>query len=326
VTDGARHPEISTVADGVRMIDTRMTGEPELNAVYLLEGEEPCLVEAGPGADLGLVLEALDSLGVDHGDLAHIVVTHIHIDHAGACGALSRRFGRATVWAHERGAPHLADPTRLVASTARTYGLDRMRAFFGETLPVDEGRLRALSDGDSIPLGDRALSVLHTPGHASHHIALHDTGSGAVFTGESIGSHMPWGPAYRPALPPPEVEVEMALASIELIRSRDPSSLLTSHFGPTPGVPEACDTAARQIRTWSETVRLRLEQDPECDTRTLAADLAALAADEFQQATGRPIDMTRYDALGSIGMNAAGLARYWRKRRERATPEPEPER
>ncbi|HEX7247654.1 MAG TPA: MBL fold metallo-hydrolase [Actinomycetota bacterium] len=323
MTDGARHPEISIVGDGVRMIDTRMAGEPELNAVYLLDGEEPCLVEAGPGADLGLVVEALDELGIGQRDLAHIVVTHIHVDHAGACGALTRRFDGATVWVHERGAPHLADPARLIASTARTYGPERMRRLFGETLPVDPDRLRAVRHGDTIPLANRALSVLHTPGHASHHIALHDMGSGAVFTGESVGSHLPWGPAYRPALPPPEVEVETALASIELIRSHDPTTLLTSHFGPTPSVTEACDTATRQIRSWSDAVRRRLEADPSSDTQTLVADLTAVAAGEFLLATGRPIDMTRYDALGSIGMNAAGLARYWRKRWERGTSQPD---
>lgn len=317
MTDVARRPVISTVARGVHMIDTRMTGEPELNAVFLLEGEEPCLVEAGPGADVGLVLEALHDLGLGERDLAHIVVTHIHLDHAGACGALVRRFVDATVWVHQRGAPHLADPARLVSSTARTYGTDRMRSFFGETLPVPADRLRAVTDGDTIPIGTAALSVLHTPGHASHHVALHHTGSGAMFTGESIGSHLPWGPAYRPALPPPEVEVEMALASIERVRSRNPSALLTSHFGPTPGVAESCDMAAAQIRSWSSAVRRRLEADPDVDTRSLAAGLADLAAEEFLQTSGKPIDMARYDALGSIGMNAAGLARYWRKRWER---------
>lgn len=304
------------------MIDTRMAGEPELNAVYLLGGDEPCLVEAGPGADLGRVLEALQGLGIAERDLAHVVVTHIHLDHAGACGALAQVFPAASVWVHERGAPHLADPARLVASTARTYGPDRMHDFFGETLAVDPGRLRAVHDGDTIALGGRSLSVLHTPGHASHHIALHDSRSGAIFTGESIGSHLPWGPAYRPALPPPEVDVERALASVDRIQARRPSFLLTSHFGPAPDVAEACDAATRQIRSWSRTVRRRLEQEPDADVAAIARDLGDLAAAEFLQATGRGIDLARYDAMGSIAMNAAGLARYWRKRWERERPAP----
>ena len=299
------------------MIDTFMTGQPEFNAVYLLDGDEPCLVETGPGADVELVLEGLDILGIGGSDLAHVVVTHVHLDHAGACGALAERFGRAIAWAHERGAPHLVDPTRLVASTARTYGAERMLTFFGHTLPVDAARVRPMVDGDTLRLGSRELSVIHTPGHASHHVTLHDSRSGALFTGEAIGSHLPWGPASRPALPPPEVDIEAAIASIERIRSRRASVLLTSHFGPVADADDACDTAIAQIGSWSGVVRGRLERDPEASTDAVAVDLAGLAAAEFERATERPIDMARYDAIGSIAMNAMGLARYWRKRWER---------
>jgi glyoxylase-like metal-dependent hydrolase (beta-lactamase superfamily II) len=322
VTVDGRHPVRTPVADGVTMIDTLLSGEPEFNAVYLLDGDEPCLVETGPGADGALVLEALDDLGIGDGDLAHIVVTHIHLDHAGGAGALAQRFAGATVWAHERGAAHLADPTRLIASTARTYGAERMLALFGETHPVPAGRLRSLTDGDTIRMGRRELAVIHTPGHASHHVALHDSESGAVFTGEAIGSYLPWGPAFRPALPPPEVDVASATASIERIRSRHASGLLTSHFGPVPDPDGACDVASQQIRSWSEAVRRRLEREPDAGTDPVAHDLEDLAAAEFQRVTGRPIEMTRYDAIGSIRMNAAGLLRYWRKRWEHESLEP----
>ena len=325
VTGQARRPTLTRVADGITMIDTLMAGETELNAVYLLHGDAPCLVETGPGADLALVLEALDTLGVGANDLGHIVVTHIHLDHAGAAGALSMRFPRATVWAHGRGTPHLADPRRLVTSTARTYGAERMLAFFGETLPVDGHRLRSVVDGDTISLGSRELSVMHTPGHASHHVALHDSRSDAVFTGEAIGSHLPWGPAARPALPPPEVDVERAIESIKRIGSRHASALLTSHFGPVPDPSEACDAASEQIRSWSRAVRVLLERDPDAGTDAVAANLSDLAAAEFERATGRSIDMARYDAIGSVTMNAAGLSRYWRKRWENeATGPPTP--
>lgn len=317
VTDEPRHPVLTDVADGVTMIDTLMTGEPEFNAVFVLHGNQPALVEAGPGADVPLVLEALERLGLGPDDLAHIVVTHIHLDHAGGAGALAARFPRATVWAHERGAPHLADPTRLIASTARTYGEGRMHAFFGETIPVPGGRLRSVDDDDVIALGERSLDVVHTPGHASHHVALLDRRSGAMFTGEAIGSHLPWGPAFRPALPPPEVDVEAGLASIERIRSHRATALLTSHFGPVPDAEAACDAAAERISSWSAAVRRVLERDQDADTGVVAEELRALAGIEFRAETGRPIDLQRYDAIGSIAMNAAGLSRYWRTRWKR---------
>jgi glyoxylase-like metal-dependent hydrolase (beta-lactamase superfamily II) len=316
MTDRARRPALTPIGSGITQIDTMLAGEPEFNAVYLLAADKPTLVEAGPGADVPVLLEALGLLGVGEHDLAHIVVTHIHVDHAGGVGALASRFPDATVYVHERGAPHLADPTRLVASTARTYGEERMRSLYGETLPVPSDRIRAVTDGERISLGDRSLQVLHTPGHASHHVALVDEGDGGVFTGEAIGSHLPWANCYRPALPPPEVDVEMALASIELIRSRRPSALLTSHFGVVPDADEGCDLGAARIRAWSDAVRLQLERDPAADVETIARTLHQRAAEDYLADAGRAIDLARYNVIGSIEMNAAGLTRYWRKRRE----------
>jgi glyoxylase-like metal-dependent hydrolase (beta-lactamase superfamily II) len=311
-----RRPTLIPVADDITAIDTMMIGEPELNAVYVIAGSEPTLIEAGPGADHGVVAEGLELLGIGRGDLAHVVLTHIHIDHGGGAGALARRYPASTIWAHERGVPHLAEPARLVASTARTYGVERMRAFFGETLPVPEDRLRAVAGGDTISIGDRSLEVVAAPGHASHHVALQESLTGAMFTGEAIGSHLPWVDCYRPALPPPEVDVEQALASIARIRARHPTNLLTSHFGAIDDADEGCDRGAQRIRDWSETVRTSLETDPQMASDDLTTILREQAAREYLDDSGSPIDLTRYDVLGSISMNAAGLARYWRKRGE----------
>jgi glyoxylase-like metal-dependent hydrolase (beta-lactamase superfamily II) len=313
--------DFSPVADGIELLDTGMAGQRELNAVYLITADEPALVEAGPGADTDGILAALTRRGLGPQDLAHVAVTHIHLDHAGGAGALILRFPRADIWVHERGAAYLADPERLVASTARTYGEDRMRAFFGTTLPVDPGRIRTVSDADVIGLGDRSLDVLYTPGHASHHVAFADSATGAIFTGEAIGSHLPWVDVYRPALPPPEVDVHAALASIDSIRARAGAGpLMTSHFGPIGDASEGCDRAASRIRSWSETVR-RLSADTD-DVDRIAAALQEQAAAEHLEDAGSPIDLARYDAIGSIRMNAAGLERYWRKRREREAADP----
>lgn len=308
---------VTPVADGITLIDTGMAGQRELNAVYLIASDEPALVETGPGADGTVVLEALENLGISPDDLAHVVVTHVHIDHAGGAGALLDRFTRARLWVHEIGAPHLVDPTRLVASTERTYGPERMRVFYGETLPVPAGRIRSVSGGDRIGLGDRSLEVLHTPGHASHHISLLDDSSGAMFTGESIGSYLPWADCFRPALPPPEVDVEAGLASIERMRAMSPRLLLTSHFGSVAPADEGFDAGSRRIRAWSETVRRELDSRPERDPAELVPILTEQARKEYERDSGQPFDPARYDAIGSIGMNAHGLARYWRKRWQR---------
>lgn len=295
-----------------------MAGQRELNSVYVIAAAEPCLVEAGPGSDGPTIREGLDRLGLSGADLAHVVVTHIHMDHAGGAGALLERFPRATVWVHEAGARHLVVPARLVASTARTYGEARMRALYGNMLACPSDRVRAVADGDTIALGDRTLRVLHTPGHASHHIALHDDATGALFTGEAIGSYLPWGDAYRPALPPPEVDVDAALATIERMRGVRPSSLLTSHFGRVTNPDDGFRRAAERIGAWADTVRTALRADPAIDGSHLIGLLTTQARAEFTADAGIevPFDLERYDALGSIRMNAQGLTRYWRKRWE----------
>ena len=313
--------DFAPVGEGIELLDTGMTGQRELNAVYLLLGDEPTLVETAPAADAPVVLGALGRRGIGPEDLAHLVVTHIHLDHAGGAGVLLDRFLRADVWVHERGAPHLEDPARLVSSTARTYGEDRMLAFFGSPEPVDPVRIHTVIDADVIPLGGRALEVLYTPGHASHHVALADTATGVVFTGEAIGSHLPWVDVYRPALPPPEVDVDLALRSIDRIRLRA-TGLMTSHFGPVADAAEGCERAAARIRAWSETVR-RLSADTD-DVDRIAEALWEQAAAEHLQDAGVPIEPARYDALGSVRMNAAGLERYWRKRREREAAAAQP--
>jgi glyoxylase-like metal-dependent hydrolase (beta-lactamase superfamily II) len=308
---------IASVGEGITAIDTVMANQRGLNAVYLVEASEPALIEAGPGADHDRIVSALDVLGVGSDTLAHIVVTHIHMDHAGGVGALLERYTRATVWVHEIGARHLVDPERLVASTARTYGDDRMRTLYGTMVPSPADRVRSVTAGERIDLGDRSLTVVHTPGHASHHVALHDDRAGAMWTGESIGSYLPWADCYRPALPPPEVDIERALASIAAMRSRRPTALLTSHFGRVPDPDDAFDRATERIRAWTAAVENALQRDPGLADDDLRAALEDLARREFEADAQRPIDLDRYDALGSIRMNAQGLARYWRKRWER---------
>jgi glyoxylase-like metal-dependent hydrolase (beta-lactamase superfamily II) len=308
---------IAPLAEGITMIDTAMAGERELNAVYLVAASEPALIEAGPQADHDRIVAALDHLGMRPDDLAHIVVTHIHMDHAGGAGSLLERYPRAIVWVHEIGARHLVDPERLVASTARTYGEDRMRALYGSMVPVASGRLRAVGGGDRIDLGDRALTTVHTPGHASHHVALHDDRSGAMWTGEAIGSYLPWATCFRPALPPPEVDIERALGSIAAMHARRPTALLTSHYGPVPHADEAFEHAAVRIRSWTDAVERALRDDPDASEDTVRDILVGLARTEFETDAHRPFEEQRYDVLGSIRMNAQGLARYWRKRWER---------
>lgn len=304
------------VAPGIVAIDTRMAGRTLVTSAYLVRAGAPILVETGPSTSAAAVLEGLRELGVGPDELAHIVVTHIHLDHAGGVGTLARAFPAATVWVHERGAPHLADPTRLVASTARVYGEERMRALFGEVEPVPAERIRPLADGDRLPLGGRSLEVLHTPGHASHHLSLQDDATGSLFVGDALGVHLPDVRVLRPATPPPDFDLELAVASVERIRRRARGALLLSHFGPAPEVEALCELAVRRLRGWADEVRGALDRTDDLDE--LVRLLERRAAEDLRSDLGGfpdpGLDLERYDLLAAPRVNASGLVRYWRTR------------
>jgi len=299
-------------------VDTKMTGRYRVTSAYLVQASEPALVETGPNTSADAVTAALEQLGLSAGDLAHVVVTHIHLDHAGGAGTIAERFPSATVWVHERGARHLADPARLWASAAQVYGgEDRLVEMFGPMTPIDEGRIRSVAEGDRIELGDRSLDVMYTPGHASHHVSLVDSESGALFTGDALGIHFPDVRVLRPATPPPDIDVELAVDSIERIRGRAETALMFSHFGPVREVEELCGIAADRIRVWAGIVRDAMDETDDLDR--IAEILASRTAAEFDDA-GAPADAReRYELLSSTKTNAAGLVRYWNKRRERET-------
>jgi len=308
------------VAPGITAIDTHMAGRDRSTAAYLLHDEETTIVETGPTTSVEAVTEGLASLGVGPSDLANIVLTHIHLDHAGGVGRLAMAFPRATIWVHERGAPHLADPAKLVASATRVYGEERMTEWFGPVEAVGQDRLKAIQDGERIRLRSRDLEVLYTPGHASHHVALVDSESGAVLTGDALGIHVPDLPVLRPATPPPDFDLELALDSIERIRSRATSVLLFAHFGPIHDIDRTCDLAERRVRSWAEAVREALETTDDLDE--IAERLVRESARDIETGSEAELDLDaleeRLQLLSSIRMNAMGLTRYWAKRRERA--------
>ena len=312
-----------TFEAGARLtaVDTRMTGRYRVTSAYLVHAREPAIVETGPTTSADAVTDALASIGLGPQDLAHIVVTHIHLDHAGGAGTIAERFPSATVWVHERGGRHLADPSRLWASAAQVYGgEDRLAEMFGPMQPIDPGRIRTVNEGDAIDLGDRVLDVMYTPGHASHHVSLVDGESGALFTGDALGIHFPDVRVLRPATPPPDVDVELAVDSIERIRSRAESTLMFSHFGPVREVDELCGIATDRIRAWAGIVRGAMEETDDLDR--IAEILAAKTAPEFDEAGVSAEGRERYELLSSTRTNAAGLLRYWTKRFEREGRDP----
>ena len=273
-----------------------------MTAGWLVPGDEPVLVETGSQSSVPVVLAALDRLGMGPADLAGIVVTHVHLDHAGGVGDLARAFPRATVYVHPVGARHLVDPSRLVASAGRVYG-DALDSLYGRLDPTPADRVRALEDGEEIRIGPgRALTAVHSPGHASHHLALHDTSSGVLFTGDAAGVRLPDVGVLRPATPPPDFDLDLAVTSLRTFAGRRPAKLALAHFGVLDGDPGAIlDEAEDALRDWAAVAEAAWSRGD---------DVAGALAGAFGA------DPTETMAvLNGVHSNAAGLRRWLDTRR-----------
>jgi glyoxylase-like metal-dependent hydrolase (beta-lactamase superfamily II) len=313
-------PVVFEVAQGITAIDTLYAGRERYTAAYLLEAREPTLVETGPTTSFEPLVAGLGRLGIGPADLAHVILTHIHLDHGGGVGRVAEHYPEATIWVHERGARHLADPTRLIASATSLYGPEQMTSLFGPVEPVAAQRIRSLADEQLIDLGDRSLRAIDAPGHAKHQVALVDSTTGAVFTGDALGIHPPDLRILRPATPPPDYDLELAVATIERIAEAARGALvLFAHFGPVAEVDHICQLAIRRLRSWTEAVGEALDRTDDLDE--IVAVLEGIARDDLETGSQAPLDLGRLDLLSSIRMNAIGIVRYWRLRRERELAE-----
>jgi glyoxylase-like metal-dependent hydrolase (beta-lactamase superfamily II) len=291
-------------------IDTKMHGRNGITGTFLLEGDRTALIETGPKSSVDHVLDGLNSHGVR--TLDWIIVTHIHLDHAGAAGTLAGRFPEATIAVHPVGAPHLVDPSKLWSSAARIYG-DAMESMWGGIDPIPRDRLRVLEDGDRIDLGGTSLRAVDTPGHAYHHHAYLDESTGVLFAGDALGVRLPDVGLVRPATPPPEFHLEKAIDSIERIDALNPAELWLTHYGPHDlgenpmSVSEVCAQAIDALRHWEDWVRRARKETGDLDAA--AATVKAEARGELEsRLSDEAVD--RMEQTTSYRMNTWGYMRY----------------
>ncbi|GGM57657.1 glyoxylase-like metal-dependent hydrolase (beta-lactamase superfamily II) [Halarchaeum rubridurum] len=260
----------------VHYVDTGMYDTPGYGAVYVLDGERPAVLDTGIGTHHDRVLDALDAVGIAREDLAAIVVSHVHLDHAGGAGFLAAACPNADVYVHEVGAPHLVDPADLVAGTKRAVG-DQWR-YYVEPEPVPEDRVVELVDGDAIDLGDRTLTAHHAPGHAPHQVVLEDDRDGFVHTADAAGIWVPALGEVHETSPPPNFDLETCLDDVETIRGCDPDVLLYPHFGPVAeDVDGVLDDYADTLTEWVARVReKRAELDDDEAVERYFAERTAL--------------------------------------------------
>jgi len=280
------------------MIDTLLAGLEGVTASYLVAGDRPALIDTGARTSAPVLRAALSEAGLEAGDLAWIVLTHIHLDHCGATGIAAAAFPRATVVVNRRGARHLAEPGRLVAASAAVYG--RRWSLYGGLDRTAADRIVAAEDGHRLSVGPgRDLVMLETTGHARHHMSVHDEATGTVFAGDAAGARLAGGGLY-PTMPPPDVDLDAGARSVGRLAALAPVRLCLAHFGPVPDPAADLALAADQLG------RLRAAAaagpDREALRRALADELPleATAAD--------PRSVARWKRLGWADANVEGLA------------------
>ena len=308
---------ITDLGHDVFQVDTRMAGYDGITAGYLIRGERPCLVETGTAPSAPLVREALAALGVGPADLATVVVTHIHLDHAGGTGDIAAMFPAAQVVVHELGARHLADPTRLMNSARMVYG-DELDGLFGALAPTPAERIRAVEQRGVVDLGGgRRLDSHYSPGHARHHVGLLDSASGDLYVGDAAGIYIQETGDMRPATPPPDFDLGVALESLRTFGALQPTRLLFSHFGPVTDVEETLDRSAAEINLWVAETRRARRAGMDLD------HAAAMVAERTRQRYAAlapeadPRVAAKFDRISGATANVAGIM-HWLDRAEQA--------
>ena len=231
---------------------------PGMACFYLMEQDGECaLIETGTSHSVANLEQVMAAKALASEQVRYVIPTHVHLDHAGGAGAMMAAFPNAQLLIHPRGARHMADPGRLITSSQEVYGEQRFRELYGEILPIAEGRIRAMEDGETINLGERQLEIRHTRGHADHHFCVWDEMSKGWFSGDMFGISYPWfrfpaGDFLIPTTTPTQFNPEAYLASLEVLGSYQPQRIYLTHYGELAYTRELADVLARQIVSYCD--------------------------------------------------------------------------
>ncbi|CAN5692170.1 MBL fold metallo-hydrolase [soil metagenome] len=299
-----------TLAAGIDYVDLNFLGKPEIIATAVLRGPGGvALIDPGPSTTLESLRGSLKQKGIAFADVGQLLLTHIHLDHAGATGTILRENPAIDVFVHERGAPHMVDPARLLASATRLYGEADMERLWGAFLPVPSANVRVLVGGETISAGGRQLEVAYTPGHASHHVSYFDPSSRVAFVGDTAGIRRQ-SPYVMPPTPPPDIDLELWRESEAKILAWDPDTLFLTHFGPFHGARLQFQQLRENIEQWNRIVR-RLIADGGVSEAQRQDTFVDEALRGLRRAVGES-EAEQYGRAGRLDYSWQGLARYWR--------------
>ena len=304
---------LTSIVAGTFIADVRHLGKPSIIAATILELDDGiAIVDPGPTATMSTLLQALESGGYNMSSVRAILLTHIHLDHAGATGSFLAENPNIDVFVHERGAPHMIDPSRLMRSATRIFG-DEMERLWGACLPVPESRIITVGEEDALNLGERPLEVAYTPGHASHHVSYFDPTTGLAFVGDAAGGRIEDAHAVVPATPPPETDIDEILNSVRRMLSWKPERLVITHFGTIADPEEHADMLEAALSEWAPAVQRSLSESGSDEERFQRFEAWAGAR---LRTTVDEETAVAYEKGIPAWLSWLGLARYWRKRAE----------
>jgi glyoxylase-like metal-dependent hydrolase (beta-lactamase superfamily II) len=301
-----------SLAAGLGYVDLNFLGVPEIIATAVLHGASGvALIDPGPSTTLDNLKASLQRRNISVADVRQVLLTHIHLDHAGVTGTLVRENPAIEVFVHERGAPHLIDPAKLLASAGRLYGAD-MERLWGDFLPVPAHRVRALKGEERITAGGRELQVAYTPGHASHHVTYFDPAIRMAFVGDTAGIRRQGQSYVMPPTPPPDIDLDAWRLSEDRILAFDPDTLFLTHFGPFHGARLHFQEMGQHLASWSAIVR-RLIADATLDEKQKLEAFMKQALLDLERRVGT-VQAEQYTRAGRLDYSWQGLSRYWRKK------------
>ena len=300
-----------TLATGVSYLDLNFQGTPRVIAAAVLSASGGvAIVDPGPSSTLPVLRAGLARAGIGADDVKALLLTHVHLDHAGAAGTLVRENPTLKVYVHERGAPHLSNPDKLVASAARLYG-DAMGRLWGEILPVPERALVVVRGGERIEEGGRLLDVAYTPGHASHHVSYFVRDAGLAFVGDTAGVKLTLSGEVAPPTPPPDIDLEAWRASLKRIEDWQPQTLFLTHFGPAAPLGAHLGELRENLDEAAGLAKASLDREGTDEERE------AWFVEEYRRRLRQHMsedDVQTYEVAGRFDLSWRGLARYWRKK------------
>lgn len=294
----------------VYLIDALHLGSPNVICIALVESgpNELVIVDSGPESDFDFVVEGIRKLGFQPEHVRHLLASHVHLDHTGGAWRWAEEFG-TKIYVHPKGAPHLVDPSRLVASATRIYG-DKMHRLWGTVGAISEDRVIAVDDGAVLRFGSRQFRVLYTPGHAQHHNSYWLETEQTLFAGDVAGVLIRPGPPIPP-FPPPDIHLESWKESLDKIRALKPISLHVTHFGRVDDPIRSLDTLEKRLFGWADWMKQRLLEGK--SETEIIPEFQKFTESELLSDGAKQEDLSTYEHADPASMSVSGLIRYWRK-------------